>query len=666
MQYRKEIDGLRAIAILPVILFHADVWGISGGYIGVDIFFVISGFLITSIILEEKRKNTFSIINFYERRARRILPALTLVLIFTTIAAYLLMPANLLKLYSQSLISVAASLSNVFFYTSSGYFSTASDEMPLLHTWSLAVEEQYYLFFPVLIIALWSFGKKWLLSSILFIATLSLITTHVLLYNNEINANFYLIFSRAWELLLGSAIAFIPLKDLHTKQWKKELISTSGMIMIIYSILYFNEQTPFPSVYTLIPIVGTCLIILYADSTSLIGRFLSLKILVFTGLISYSLYLWHQPIFAFLRMKSLGEPSTNVFMAAIVCTFILAYFSYKYVETPFRNKKAFSRAAIFKYSSATIVIFLSIGLVGHLNMGFKERFDVADYRSTMKHSPMRKQCHTKSQDYLKPSDACKYFGEKITWASFGDSHTVEPAYALAKRLEVDNIGLVHLSFSGCPPSLLFEVKRAGCTKWFNESLNYIENDPNIKNVLLGYRYAGFLYGDHLDTYPNIPNINPNDLFTESFNQSTPEQLRELYWKSLETLITRLQKADKNIYILYPIPELPVNIHKAVVPFSAIGNSTMVNLDRATSTEYFYKRNKAIISKLDALPYGKNLHAIKPFDIICDEKYCPAVKNNKALYYDDDHLSISGAESIVENINLEKQIRADEIVFAAQD
>jgi len=175
LEYRKEIDGLRAVAVLPVILSHASISWFSGGYIGVDIFFVISGYLITSIILEEKKINIFSIINFYERRARRILPALNVVLIFTTIAAYIFMPALSLKEYSLSLVSVTTFSSNVLFYMTSGYFSQTSAEKPLLHTWSLAVEEQYYLFFPIMIVLIGFLGKKWLVSSVLLMAAMSLI-----------------------------------------------------------------------------------------------------------------------------------------------------------------------------------------------------------------------------------------------------------------------------------------------------------------------------------------------------------------------------------------------------------------------------------------------------------------------------------------------------------
>ena len=239
MYYRKEIDGLRAIAVMPVIFFHAGFSSFGGGYIGVDIFFVISGYLITSILLKEMEHNKFSLQNFYERRARRILPALSAVLIVTSITAYCLMPAELLKSYSQSVVSVVTFSSNIFFYLTNGYFSTASDEKPLLHTWSLAVEEQYYLFFPIFISALWFKGKKYLCTLIFIMTIISLLFAQYLAMNHSVDANFYLILSRAWELFVGSLIAFLKPISISDKRMQNELGGIAGLFLIIYSIVTF-------------------------------------------------------------------------------------------------------------------------------------------------------------------------------------------------------------------------------------------------------------------------------------------------------------------------------------------------------------------------------------------------------------------------------------------
>ncbi len=653
MEYRKEIDGLRAIAVLPVILSHAGISWFSGGYVGVDIFFVISGYLITSIILEERKRNTFSIINFYERRARRILPALNVVLIFTTIAAYIFMPAISLKEYSQSLVSVATFSSNVFFYMMSGYFSQASAEKPLLHTWSLAVEEQYYLFLPIMLVLVGMLGKRWLISSVLLMAGASFIVAQGLLSTDAVDANYYLIFSRAWELFFGSILAFISLPKLSVARWKMDLLSIVGISMIAYSVVSFDSETPFPGFYTLVPVLGTCLIIVFADSKYFIGRILSHNVLVFVGLISYSLYLWHQPLFAFVRMKSIGEPSAYLFAMAILSTFILAFLTWKYIERPFRNKVKFTRAFIFRSSAASIVVFFSVGLAGHFYKGFASRFDMPSYTDSITFSPKREECHTTGKNYLRPSEACKYFGDNITWASFGDSHTIEPAYALAKRLERYNEGLVHLSFSGCAPSFLFEVKLPGCTEWIKESLSYLENTKTIANILIGFRYSSFLYGGDHDFYPSLPDLNPAFQFANLSRPLNAREARELYWTSLEAVISKLIAAGKNVYILYPIPELPVNIHKAVTSFSVLGNTTMLDLERSVSAQYYYRRNEFIIRKLDSLPYSEHLHAIKPVEIICDENFCPAVKGGNALYFDDDHLSVAGSTLLIRSIHFEK-------------
>ena len=452
MRYRKEIDGLRALAILPVILFHAGVSGFSGGYIGVDVFFVISGYLITSIILEEKRQGRFSLIAFYERRARRILPALTFLLVFTTIAAYIVLPAHSLKGYSQSLVSVSTFSSNLYFYLTSGYFAPAAHETPLLHTWSLAVEEQYYILFPVMVVLLWAWGQKWLIFCVALLTTTSLLVAH-LLSSRSLDANFYLIFSRAWELLFGSLLAF---RGFHVARWKREVIGILGVLMIAYSIAFFTSHTPFPSLYTLVPVLGTCSVIAFVDSSCFTGRLLSNPLLVSIGLLSYSLYLWHQPVFAFLRLTSIGKPSNSMLLVAALTIFVLAAFSWACIERPFRNKSRFSRKTIFQCSLASIAVFMSIGLAGFFFKGFGQRFEATIDTRSFGHSPKRTECHQGPSSSRDPDSACTYFGQNVTWAALGDSHVVEVAYALARRLEIYDEGLLHLSYSACPPALLFE------------------------------------------------------------------------------------------------------------------------------------------------------------------------------------------------------------------
>jgi peptidoglycan/LPS O-acetylase OafA/YrhL len=654
LYYRKEIDGLRAIAILPVIFFHADLFNMTGGYVGVDIFFVISGYLITSILMSELEKNEFSILNFYERRARRILPALTFVLVTSTIAAFILMPAELLKSYSESLISVVTFTSNIYFYMSSGYFSTISDETPLLHTWSLAVEEQYYIFFPIFLSLIWSIGRKKLTILILLISLLSLSFAHYLALNQYQDANFYLIFSRAWELLAGSLISIIGLDKTGVSKQSRTFFETFGLLLIIYSIFFFDKHTPFPSLYTLIPIIGTLLIISFSNERSIIGQLLSNKILVVIGLLSYSLYLWHQPLFAFIRISSIGEPSETLFLTAMSFTFLLAFLSYKYIETPFRNKKKIPRATIFQLSLGTIFLFLAIGLSGYVQNGFENRFTSSDYTKTIQPSPKRVDCHTKGENFLSPEQSCNYFKDNITWAVFGDSHTVEIAYSLAKVLEKKNQGVKHLSFSGCPPALNFDVKRPGCSRWVRSSLSFLEKDQSIKNVLLGFRYSAFLFGSQTKQYPDLPGEDPRVFYTNPENY-TMNSAREVYWESLREIIIKLLNSGKNVYVLYPIPELPTHIEKLITPDSIFNDTPRIDLHNTTTSDFYMNRNKFIIEKLNSLNFGKNLYAIKPFNVLCNNNYCPTIKNGKSLYFDDNHLSISGADELIKGSEIIKNL-----------
>lgn len=231
--YRKEIDGLRAVAVLPVLFFHAGFAGFYGGFVGVDIFFVLSGYLITSIILADLQQQRFSIVNFYERRARRIMPALFAMLTLTSMAAFCLLSAKELQHYAQSLLAVITFVSNIFFYLDSGYFAPAAEELPLLHTWSLAVEEQYYVFFPLLVAWLWQWRQASLVPVITIIAVASFSWALWLAQQGEADANFYLIFSRSWELMAGSLLAFVTLDNIRTTRWLREAICLVAMLGLL-------------------------------------------------------------------------------------------------------------------------------------------------------------------------------------------------------------------------------------------------------------------------------------------------------------------------------------------------------------------------------------------------------------------------------------------------
>ena len=375
LKYRAEIDGLRAFAVIPVILFHAGFDLFSGGYVGVDVFFVISGYLITSIILTEMREGRFSLAGFYERRARRILPALYAVTLITgLISCFILMPDELVSM-AKSMASIPVFLSNFFFWSERGYFGTGIDLKPLVHTWSLAVEEQFYIFFPIALILLGRNVQKYIKILIIFVFLVSL-TISWYVSRVHFETAFYLPFSRVWELAVGASVAVLLLKNVGPpKHWQGSLLTTAGLLAIAYSYISFDDQTIFPSLNALFPTVGTALVIVGTANETWIRRILSYRPLVWVGLISYSLYLVHQPVFVFARNLGYFDLYRTYLIALSV---LLAWASYVWVEKPFRTREHFSRRFIFRFAAAggaAVILFAGAIIAAD---GFPERYAAAD------------------------------------------------------------------------------------------------------------------------------------------------------------------------------------------------------------------------------------------------------------------------------------------------
>ena len=361
MDYRREIDGLRALAVLPIILFHAGFETFSGGFVGVDVFFVISGYLITTIILAEFEQGKFSLVTFYERRARRILPALFLVMLVCIPFAWVLLTPVDLNSFAKSLVAVPLFISNIFFWRDGGYFETAAELKPLLHTWSLAVEEQYYVLFPLFLMLFWRLAKSWILIILGLVFVASLTAAQWAAYAKP-TAAFFLLPTRGCELLIGAFAAFYlsQANRLDFGRSLNELAGWLGVALILYAVFAYNKTTPIPGFHALVPSLGTVLIILFATQQTTVGKFVGNKAFVGIGLISYSAYLWHQPVLAFAR-HWLKEIDKLLILLLVVFVLTIAYFSWKFIEQPFRAKGRFDRKFVFLATFIGALFFISAG-----------------------------------------------------------------------------------------------------------------------------------------------------------------------------------------------------------------------------------------------------------------------------------------------------------------
>ncbi|MCP4412549.1 MAG: acyltransferase [Gammaproteobacteria bacterium] len=382
VKYRPDIDGLRAIAVLPVMLFHAGIELFSGGYVGVDVFFVISGYLMTSIIYKEVLNGKFSYAKFYERRARRIFPALYFIIFISIFPAWFLLVPDDFVDFSDNVIGAVTFSSNIILWLQSNYFDQVAELKPLLHTWSLSVEEQYYVFLPILLILIHKIARKLMLLSIFTILVLSLVLSQWGAYSTP-TANYYLLPTRAWELFIGSFVSILlytgKLEKYKTFIFEKSrVIGTIGLILIMVPVVLYDSDTPFPSLWTLPPTLGTALIIICSNPNTLTYKILSSKILVGIGLISYSAYLWHQPVYAYTRQQPYFDPSQNLLLIAFLVSLIFAFISWKFVEQPFRNKTRISTRSIWTFSVVGALGFIIFGLLSSKNNGFENRFDLRE------------------------------------------------------------------------------------------------------------------------------------------------------------------------------------------------------------------------------------------------------------------------------------------------
>ena len=616
IDYRHEINGLRALAVLSVIFYHAKFTSFQGGFVGVDIFFVISGYLISGIIFNELSNSSFSLVNFYERRARRILPALFVVLIFSTLTSWALLPPFEFKDFGQSLFSVSIFASNFLFWFEGGYFDAGIDLKPLIHTWSLAVEEQFYVLFPLLAILIFSVNKKFLLPIILLVFLTSLFLAQIFSEDNiDINSkkgSFYLLPTRAWELLMGGLLFFIPqCNHISSKDLLNNVLSLIGLLLMAFSVYSFDADTPFPSAYTLIPTFGAVLVIIYGVKGTLANKLLTAKPLVLIGLISYSAYLWHQPLFSFSRSYFAEELTSYQLSFLILLTLLLAYLSWHFIEEPFRNKRKISRKFVLIFSISGTLFFGLVGLGIHYNEGFEKRYTsdqikLLNFRSYEERDELYRDrvCFLRrDMDENSFSDICSD-GPIYIW---GDSHAASISYGMRKLNKVSQY-----TSSMCPPIFEIDIPGRPYCRDINEA---IFNSIDINNPKLVFLSANWILKNYEDAYNSLQ-------------------------KTLDRLGHRYPKID--FYVLGGLPQW-----QSSLPNTMIKAGQLLQQKETYLKNQLYHDVKLKDTEIERIVNrrNENIKFISLLNLLCVDDEClsqVSYPKNEPTAFDYGHLSGSGS------------------------
>lgn len=645
MKYRADIDGLRSVAIIPVVLYHAGISMFSGGFVGVDVFFVISGYLITSIILSDIDKDRFTITNFYFRRVKRIFPALYLLFIFTSVfCLFFYMPADL-KAYGKSLFGSVFFISNVVFWREKGYFEAASELKPLLHTWSLSVEEQFYIFYPVMMLLLAKYFRKRYVSAVFVVFTMSFLLClwGTVKYSS---ASFFLLPTRAWELMIGCllALGFFP-KTGNVKLLN--LLSASGIILIFYSVFSFDSETKFPGFMALIPCAGTALIIYsgcFVSASSdnakpIINKILSFKPFVIVGLISYSLYLWHWVLFAFRNYYK--DVANSVLMSnwvLIPLSFIFAAVSYYIVEKPFRDIKWEDRKKLFAYSFAIMIVFALAGMVTAVESGFPARF--SDKVSIYSFGREDKRLFRDNKYY-------KLGVENIepSFLLWGDSHAMAIAPGIDEIAKKMNKSGLFINMGGCPPVWgIAKQGRTSCIEFNKKVFEKVSSMP-IKNVILASRW-GYIYAEMMtDSREDIEQI--------AYGENDFEKNKRVFSQGFETIVRKLNQTGKEVTVFTGVPVNKFNIPDTLAKSEFIKTnfpSYFKNIEIRYKTEEFRERQTPdnMIFETTAEKYKLNIVHLEK--VLCRGEFCDVTaENNVPYYFDESHLSVSGAKFVCEEL-----------------
>ena len=658
LNYRPEIDGLRAIAVGAVIIYHAqiNIFGqkiFQGGFLGVDIFFVISGYLITSIILKELiATKSFSFSYFYARRIRRILPVLLFVMLVSLPLAWIyLLPDSFIDFSKSILYSLGFSSNYYFWYSGLEYGAEKGIFIPFLHTWSLSVEEQFYIFFPIILLITFKYFKEYLIHILILLFFISLILA-IWMSSNHPSLSFYAFPTRAWELLAGSIMAYFEINFGQKKKHKAlQLIMPSlGIILITHSIFFFNHKTFHPSYYTLSPIIGTCLIIWFADKKEIITKLLSTRIFNGVGKISYSLYLWHYPIFAFAQMTEFAQGNTLNKILIAFTVFILSIFSYYFIEQPYRNKNNKPKLLL----SSILISILCLSLVNSniiLKEGYKTRVPHL-IQKDLKIKPWKLLKNSQGEDCFNNSKDCKFntdSNKKIY--IIGDSHMAAIMFDLKNRVVKKNYQFITKTFGGC---LYFpEFDLITTKKKIDKNCNN-EYFQNLRQILFKENNSIFIFGGRLPVYISKYHFNNKEGGIEAGKWDFDYVARGKYKNIQQSFKNEILKlANKNkVILIYPIPEVGWKLRLKI--WLERNNKFKENFEMkriTTSYKVYKERSKSSFELLNSIK-GKNIYRVYPHVLFCDTTIsdrCLTHDDVNVFYYDTDHLSSRGSELLNEMI-----------------
>ncbi len=635
-RYRPDIDGLRAIAVVCVIAFHMGGRAVAGGYIGVDVFFVISGYLIAGLVFAEVQAGRFSLVGFYERRIRRLQPALLAMIATTALAAAVLLTPVDFKRFAQSVAAALLSCSNGYFYLKDGYFEPSAQTQPLLHTWSLAVEEQFYLLFPLLALA--CARARWRVPALVALIVLSFGASLVELAGDAAAA-FYLPFGRCWELLGGALLAGAPM-PLPVGREMRVLAGAAGLLSIVAAAVLYTRDTPFPGLAALLPTVGTAMLIAAGPDTPT-NRILASAPLVGIGRISYSLYLWHWPILVLIGYALFRDLTAIEGLTYLLALWLIAWVSWRYIEEPFRRRRGLllTRAALFGVGAAAVSLGLVFALAVQFGDGFPGRFSEPARRyaaAALDVNPRRGRCDSRPATEVEAGNVCTLGRAGIAprFALVGDSFAdaIAPGFdEAADALRSSGVSLTH---GGCVP--LLEVQQGNdCAAFYEAVRRYLESHPSISTVVLVARWSAALLGTRFGQYQGHRWLLTDAQSTE---RSSAENQR-VFVRGFERTLRAFD--GKRVVVLAYVPEQRYDVPRALALSALWGYPREIALPASLHAA----RQAAVRRVLDALRGGDRFELLDVGASMCSRAQCPVQIGETVLYADDTHLSRSASERL---------------------